>query len=204
MSKFMLFIYVIYGLCIIMFLVGFYRMCIKINQTNNINVPGIPNHIPQQPIIITQEHQAIINDILKNPSEIDYDVNDTSDEYINKIKNETPKNKIFPLQLLENEPEKCMICLDPLKDGKRPLIRLSCQEHYFHYSCYQTLYADEMKKRKLEHIFGQIKNEAEMYFINCPFCRNKVVVDNIYIHYDDDIKIDMQHNEITPLITKSD
>lgn len=213
------------GVIILIWLIIKVSRHIKWYNEPTILTAGIPNHLPQQIIIppgpISREHQIILNNILKGSTELNYDVNDMSTDYIQKIIHETPENRLYPLQFLDDKykDENCMICLDPLKNKTRPIVKLSCMEHYFHHSCYSTLFEDESKKRKIEWLFGQITNSNDMYLISCPFCRKMVTIDTIYIHfghYDHvetvieiepdsiDIDSDIDVNEITPLLIKKD
>lgn len=186
-------IYIIFGIGCFITLILIFKMCRVMHRRSQnpiILTAGIPNHIPQQIIIppgpISIEHQNIINNILGKSTELNYDVNDMSPEYIYNIVNTVPQHKLFPLQFMDEkyEDETCMICLDPLKNKKRPIVKLSCNEHYFHHSCYKTLVEDESKKKKIEYLFGQITKQEEIYKINCPFCRKKVTAQTIYIYYE--------------------
>lgn len=148
-------------------------------------IAGLPlNH--NRPIPLNAQQQRILNHIL-TPTILRDDLSDTSRLYADKIIDMTPEHQLLPLQVLDEkfEVEQCIICLDNLKCKGRPVVKLACEEHYFHYSCYETFLDDDNKKKEVELLFGESKHIDDMYSVNCPICRKKTTMALVYINYPD-------------------
>lgn len=140
-----------------------------------------------------QQHEILKNSL--TPSMLDYDVKDTSFQYVDKIIDITPENQLMPLQVLDQkyEEENCGFCLDPLKYKGRPIAKLGCNEHYYHYSCFKTFVEDDKKKKNVGLIFGEIQKVDDMFTIICPICQTKTKIDKIFIEYPN-ISVNDEHN----------
>lgn len=169
-------------------------------QYGGASIPIIPPPIAglpmsgNRPIPLNVQQQRILNHIL-TPTTLRDDLSDTSRLYADKIIDMTPEHQLLPLQVLDDkfEDEQCIICLDNLKCKGRPVVKLACEEHYFHYSCYETFLDDDNKKKEVELLFGESKHIDDMYSVKCPICRNKTTMQLVYINYPD-IEIPIHNN----------
>jgi hypothetical protein len=154
----------------------------------------IPTQI--RPIPLNVQQQRILNHIL-TPTTLRDDLNDTSRLYVDKIIDMTPEHQLLPLQVLDEkyEGEQCMVCLDILKWKGRPVVKLGCEDHYFHYSCYETFLDDDNKKKEVELLFGESKHIDDMYSVKCPICRTKTAMELVYINYPE-FDIPIKNNNI--------
>jgi hypothetical protein len=175
--------------------------------------------IPPGPIIAV--HQRMLDSIM-TPTLLNEDIDDTCLQYTEMIIKNTPESKLLPLQILDNKYMEinCGVCLEHLKIKERPIIKFNCNEHYFHYSCYQCMAEDNNKKKRIDYLFGQIKTPDEMFIIECPYCRKYTTVEFIYIkypeitpqknsdsnnsaHFDLLVSHNQHPNEKSPLVTKT-
>lgn len=161
-----------------------------------------------------QQHEILKNSL--TPSELNYDINDTSFEYVDKIIAMTPEHQLMPLQVLDDKnegencgfyldpEEKCGFCLDPLKCGGRPIVKLACSDHYYHHSCFSTFVEDDKKKKNVGLIFGEIQKVDDMFAILCPICQIKTTIDKTFIEYPNISINDTDTFEDTPVIELDD
>lgn len=132
-----------------------------------------------------QQQEMLKNSLI--PSELDYDIDDTSYDYICKIIQNTPESQLMPSNIFDSQydDERCCLCLDPLKceNKNRPLVKLQCSNHFYHYSCFNTYIEDDKKKKDIKLLFREIQSIDEIFTINCPICKIDTFIDKIYIDY---------------------
>jgi hypothetical protein len=151
-------------------------------EPGNSAIVSVPNH--NRLGLVSRQQEELINSIL-TPTKLDPELDDMSDYYNQMVIRNNPEYLLMPLMLLDDtyRDENCCICCDVLKIKSRPVIKLSCDEHYLHYSCYMTLAEDANKKKSVEYIFGQVKHINEMFAVACPFCQTDVYLDKIFVKY---------------------
>lgn len=142
-----------------------------------------------QQFIMNEEGERMLNTILQ-PTILNDDVNDMNITYINQIITTNPEDIIMPLDSLDEKYgyELCCICMDTLKVKSRPITKLSCGEHYLHYSCFKTLLEDSNKKKRVKFLFGEIKKINDMFTTECPQCRKEVYANSIFIKFPENIQ----------------
>ena len=178
------------GIIIIRYIYRTIKKCRQNNNNNNNNnnfvphviVPIRQNYGSNQPANPINYQEEILADVLTPTIEMD-DINDVSPDYSQKIINSNPESLLFPIEIMpvtHESKETCVVCLDSIPYKYRPIIKLSCQ-HYYHYSCYETLVNDQSKDKRVRHLCGE--KMTNLFKVNCSVCRGDVIPESIYLKY---------------------